>query len=205
MDNTGLVRRRYDRVAPIYDAVESLMELHSARWRRQLWAAVGPGEVLEIGVGTGKNLRYYPAGAEVTAIDISPRMLARAQRRAHKLGSAVHLMVADAQVLPFADASFDTVVSTYVFCSVPDPLLGLREARRVLRPGGRLLMIEHVASRRRILGWILRRLDPLVTRLWGAHLDRDTVANVAAAGFAAVAARNLMFDFVKRIDARCPG
>lgn len=202
MDNTQLVRRRYDRVAPIYDAVESLMELRSARWRRQLWAGVGPGDVLEIGVGTGKNIRHYPPGARVIGFDISGRMLDRARRRARKLGVSAQLLVADAQSLPFADASFDTVVSTYVFCSVPDPIRALREAHRVLRPGGRLLMVEHVSSRRRILGWVLRRLDPLVARLWGAHLDRDTVASVAAAGFTDVTARNLMLDFVKRIEAR---
>lgn len=200
-DETALVRRRYDRVARIYDFIDGPMELMAHVWRARQWAAIGEGYVLEVGVGTGKSLPFHPPTADVTAIDISPRMLDRARRRAARLGSKAELRVADVQALPFPDASFDFVVATFVFCSVPDPVMGLREIRRVLRPNGRLSMIEHVLSRRWWLAPILKALDPVTTVLWGAHLTRDTVANVARAGFSNVASRDLALDFVKAIDA----
>jgi SAM-dependent methyltransferase len=132
-------------------------------------------------------------------------MLERARRRAARLGSSARLDVADVQALPFPDASFDTAVATFVFCSVPDPVLGLRELRRVLKPGGRLLLLEHVLSERPWLRGLMRRLDPLPYHLWGAHLNRETVQNVRTAGFADVRATDLSFDIVKRIEARAPG
>lgn len=198
---TALVRRRYDRVAGIYDVLEGPMELMARVWRAAQWGEIAAGNVLEVGVGTGKSLAFHPANASVTAIDISPGMLDRARRRAARLGSKTELQVADVQALPFPDASFDSVVVTFVFCSVPDPVLGLREIRRVLRPGGRLSMIEHVLSQRRWLAAISRALDPVTTALWGAHLTRDTVANVARAGFSHVESRDLALDVVKAIHA----
>lgn len=198
---TELTRRRYDRAAVFYDYAEGLMELGFARWRRDLWARVRPGRTLELGVGTGRSLRYYPAAADVTAIDFSPRMLARARRRAARLGVVVDLRNADVQALPFPDASFDTVIATCLFCSVPDPVQGLREAYRVLKPGGQLLLVEHVLSLRPLLGRVMRWLDPLVVRLWGAHIGRDTVANVRRGGFAELEVQDLALDIVKRIVA----
>jgi len=202
--DTETTRRRYDRIAPLYDPLEWGMEWRFVPWRRALWARVEPGRVLEVGVGTGKNLPYHPAGADITAIDLSPRMLERARRRAARLGSSARLDVADVQALPFPDASFDTAVATFVFCSVADPVLGLRELRRVLKPGGRLLLLEHVLSERPWLRGLMRRLDPLPHHLWGAHLNRETVQNVRAAGFTEVRATDLSFDIVKRIEARAP-
>jgi phosphatidylethanolamine/phosphatidyl-N-methylethanolamine N-methyltransferase len=197
-----LTRRRYDRIAPLYDLLEWPMEFFLfSPWRRDLWNRVGSGEVLELGVGTGKNLAHYPASAIVTAVDFSPRMLERARFRARRTGTAVKLELADVQALPYADHSFDTAVTTFVFCSVPDPIAGLREVRRVLRPGGRLIMLEHVLSERRYLRGIMKGLAPLVRRLCGASIDRDTVANVRAAGFSSVTAADLALDIVKRIEA----
>jgi phosphatidylethanolamine/phosphatidyl-N-methylethanolamine N-methyltransferase len=198
---TELTRRRYDRAASFYDYAEGILELGFRRWRRELWARVPPGPTLELGIGTGRSLRYYPLGAEVIAIDLSPRMLARARRRAARLGVAVDLRVADVQSLPFPDASFETVLATCLFCSVPEPVSGLREARRVLKPGGRLLLIEHVRSRRPLLGRLMAWLDPLVVRIWGAHIARDTVSNVRAAGFVDMSVDDLALDVVKRIVA----
>ncbi|MBI3993225.1 MAG: methyltransferase domain-containing protein [Candidatus Lambdaproteobacteria bacterium] len=203
--DTALTRRRYDRIAPIYDLVEWGMEWRFVPWRRALWALVRPGHVLEVGVGTGKNLPYHPPDAEMTAIDLSPRMLERARRRARRLGSAARIELADVQALPFPDASFDTAAATFVFCSVPDPVLGLRELRRVLRPGGRLLLLEHVLSERPWLRRLMWRLDPLPYHLWGAHLNRETVHSVSAAGFVDVVAVELSLDIVKRIEAQAPG
>ncbi len=203
-DTTASTRRRYDRVAPVYDVLEALPERRMRRWRRDLWTLVEGPRVLEVGVGTGNSFADYPAAARVTAIDISEKMLDRARRRAAKLDTDVRLLAADAQRLPFEDASFDTAIASCVFCSVPDPVLGLRELRRVLRPGGRLLLLEHVLSERPALRRWMLRLDAVTARLWGAHIARETVANVRAAGFVDVEQADLALDVVKRITARAP-
>lgn len=176
-------RRRYDRIAPIYDVMEAGIErLLYTRWRERLWSNAR-GRVLELGVGTGANLPHHPDGARVVAGDLSPRMLERARRRARRLGSDVELLRLDAEALPFPAASFDTVVATFVFCSVPHPVRGLREARKTLKPGGRLLLLEHVRSSGPWLGRLMDRLNPIAVRLTGANIDRDAVANVERAGF----------------------
>jgi len=200
---TDLTRRRYDRVAPVYDLMESFLERRFRAWRRELWRRVDAGtRVLEVGVGTGKNLAVHPFESIVTGIDLSPKMLARAQRRARRLGSQTRLELADVQALPFADGSFDVVVATFVFCSVPDPARGLQEVRRVLRPDGRLLLLEHVLSERRALRAVMRLFDPLTVRISGAHIARETVLNVRAAGFDDLRVADLSLDVVKRIEAR---
>lgn len=203
-DQTDLVRRRYDRVAPIYDAMEWLAEFRFSRWRRDQWARVEGDEILEIGVGTGKNISYYPNDCDITAIDIAPKMLQRARRRADREGVDVELMEADAQNLPFADDSFDSAVATFVFCSVPDPVQGLREARRVVRPGGQLVLVEHVLSDIPVLHTLMKWFDWLPVHVWGAHIDRRTADNVREAGFAEVEVTKLALDIVKRIEARVP-
>ena len=200
-----LVKHRYDRVAPIYDAMEWVLEwLSFGGWRRQLWSRVVGPEVLEVGVGTGKNLSMYPDNLEITAIDISPKMLERARRRAEQLDVDVKLMEADAQRLPFDDDQFDTGMTTFVFCSVPDAVRGLRELRRVVRPGGQLIMLEHVLSEQPILRPLMRWLDWLPSHIWGAHIDRQTVENVRESGFEEVRETNLALDVVKRIEGRVP-
>jgi phosphatidylethanolamine/phosphatidyl-N-methylethanolamine N-methyltransferase len=143
---TAQTRRRYDRIAAVYDLLEAVMELRFRVWRKELWSLVDGKRILELGVGTGKNLALHRRDRQITAVDISEKMLPRARRRAARLGSNVRLQVADAQSLPHGDARFDAVVATFLFCSVPGPIQGLREARRVLRPGGRLLLLEHVIT-----------------------------------------------------------
>jgi len=198
---TPTIQRRYDSQASLYDLREAPMELFIGRWRRRLWQQVPPGSrVLEVGVGTGKNMRWYPAGVSVVAVDFSPKMLARGTRRARRHHIDVQLALMDAQALALADASFDIVVTTCVFCSVPDPVLGLEEVRRVLRPEGRVLMLEHVRSRLPVLGRIMDWLNPVSVRLQGVNINRDTVANVAQAGFAVRRADNLLLDVFKLID-----
>lgn len=199
---TARVRRRYDRIAPLYDVLEGPMELGARLWRRAQWEGIGAERVLEVGVGTGRSIELYPARADVTAIDISPRMLERARGRAAALGSNADLRVADVQALPFDDGGFDIVIATFVFCSVPDPVLGLREVRRVLRPGGRLSLLEHVLSQRWWLRPVMRVLDPVTSVLWGAHIARDTAANVARSGFSHFETRDLVLDVVEIISAK---
>lgn len=195
-------QRRYDRQAPWYDLSDLPMELFARRLRERLWAKIDGGRVLEVGVGTGRNLSYHPPGSEVTAIDISPRLLAKAARKARRRGQPVELGLMDAQRLAFADDSFDSAATTFVFCSVPDPLAGLAEVRRVLKPGGRFLLLEHVRSKNRVLGWLMDRLNPIAVRLSGANINRDTVGNVAKAGFEIVAVDSHMGGLVKLIEGR---
>lgn len=185
------VTRIYDRNAPFYDAMEAPMEwLAVRRWRRRLVAGVS-GRVLELGVGTGRNLALYPADVRLTAVDVAPKMLSRARARARKLGIDATFVQADMRSLPFEAASFDTVVTSFVFCSVADPRAGLAEARRVLEPGGHLRMLEHQRPEPPALAWVFDRLNPLAVRLTGANVNRETQRTVEEAGFASVNVRRL--------------
>ena len=131
MKNAGslsdFTRRRYNRIAFLYDFMEAPMEcLRFASWRQRLTDRIAGPAALEVGVGTGKNFAYYPQDVSITAIDLSPRMLARARKRLNKFDLHINLREMDVQQLDFADHSFDTVFATFVFCSVPDPVMGLR-------------------------------------------------------------------------------
>lgn len=201
---TAATRARYDRLARVYDLIERGSEKRFAPWREALWRRVWGPSVLEVGVGTGKNMAYYPPGLTITAVDLSPRMLERARARAEHTGVTVELREADVQALPFTDASFDTVVGTFVFCSVPDPLLGLRELRRVLTPGGQLLLLEHVLTESALLRPLMHVANPLVVRLMGANINRETVRNVRGAGFADLQVEDLWLGIFKLIEARSP-
>lgn len=179
---TALTRSRYQRLAPFYDRMEGLVERRYQSWRRRLWALVRGPEVLEIGVGTGKNIPYYPPDLPITAIDLTPGMLERAQRRATVAGTRVDLRLGDAQQLNFPSERFDEVVATFVFCSVPDPVLGLQEAARVLKPGGKLLLLEHMRAANLLLGTLMDALNPVMVRVMGANINRRTVENVRRSG-----------------------
>lgn len=199
---TERARRAYDRASRWYDIQEWLPErLAFRKWRRQLWDMVPDGHVLEVGVGTGKNLPYYRGGHTVTAIDLSPKMLERATKNAERRAVDVGLLLMDAQALEFEDSTFDSAVSTFVFCSVPDPVQGLREVARVLRPGGRAYLLEHVLSGKQPMRWVMQRLNGLVSTIGGANINRDTVANVEASGLRIVEVRGLWSDVVKLIVA----
>jgi ubiquinone/menaquinone biosynthesis C-methylase UbiE len=181
---TEKTRSRYQRISRFYDLMETSAEKRYHPWREQLWAMVNGANVLEVGVGTGKNLPYYPNGAHITGIDLTPGMLEQARRKAHafEFNSRVSLQIGDAQALDFPDNSFDTALATFVFCSVPDPVLGLREMKRVVRPGGKVLLLEHMRSPNSVLGYLMDLLNPLVVRMMGANINRRTVENVRKAG-----------------------
>jgi ubiquinone/menaquinone biosynthesis C-methylase UbiE len=191
---TAHARRAYDRNARFYDVLEWPVEqLLYRRWRRALWREVRGPAVIEVGVGTGKNVPYYPEGVRVTGVDLSEGMLARARRvLARHPGRAAELYLMDAEHLPFPDAAFDEAVATFVFCSVPDPVAGLREARRVTRPGGRLRLLEHQRADAEPLARVMDRLDGPLHRASGVHVARRTTANVRAAGW--------HLDRVERLD-----
>jgi ubiquinone/menaquinone biosynthesis C-methylase UbiE len=137
--NPNRTRKRYDRLARLYDFLEWPIEhFRFASWRVRLKNCIRGSHTLEVGVGTGKNLPYYPEDLNVTAIDLSPRMLVRAHAKAERIGSKVNFIEMDIQQLNFPDHYFDTIFATFVFCSVPDPVAGLRELRRVCKPDGKL-------------------------------------------------------------------
>jgi len=201
---TEAARKRYDTRASVYDLMEAPAERWLfSKWRERLWSKVEGGHILEVGVGTGKNFAYYPAGARITAIDFSGKMLARARAKAQKQGVMVRLLQMDVQQLDFADNTFDIVVGTFVFCSVPDPILGLREVERVVKPGGHVLLLEHVLAANRNLAVLMHLLNPIVVRIMGANISRQTVDNVAESGLVIDRAADLACGRIfKLIEAR---
>jgi len=196
------IRRRYNRIAFLYDFLEAPMEyLRFAGWRKRLRTEIRGERALEVGVGTGKNLKYYTGDVHITAIDFSPHMFAKARQKAEKLNLQVDLQEMDVQNLDFADQSFDTVFATFVFCSVPDPVAGLKELRRVCKPEGRLLLLEHMRPENPVLGFIFDVLNPLIVRMMGANINRRTVSNIQRAGWQIKIEDNLSADIVKWIVA----
>ncbi|MHB1005986.1 MAG: class I SAM-dependent methyltransferase [Chloroflexota bacterium] len=200
-DLTRATRARYDRIARFYDLMEAGTEKGSmAGWRAKLWSLVVGPRVLEVGVGTGKNIPSYPTEMLVTGVDFSPRMLERARQRAAAQGKSVDLRLMDAQRLEFPDDSFDTTLATCVFCSVPDPVLGLRELRRVTRPKGRILLLEHVRPGG-VLGDVADLANPLVVRVMGANINRRTLENIRQARIDIQSVESLWLDIVKLVVA----
>ena len=199
---SDLTKKRYDRLARFYDVLEAPVErLRFAAWRTKLRDRISGERALEVGVGTGKNLPYYPRDVKMTAIDLSPRMLERAQEKASAFGLEVDLMEMDVQNLAFPDRCFDTVFATFVFCSVPDPVMGLQELRRVCKTDGRLLLLEHMRPGNAPLGFLFDILNPMVVRMMGANINRRTMDNIQKAGWKIRAVERLSSDIVRWIEA----
>jgi ubiquinone/menaquinone biosynthesis C-methylase UbiE len=200
--DTDLTRKRYNRLAFFYDFLEAPLEMFRfAAWRSRLTDRIAGNRALEVGIGTGKNLPYYPQNVQITAIDFSPGMLVRAQSKASVLGTAVELREMDVQQLAFRDHYFDTVFATFVFCSVPDPVLGLKELKRVCKPDGRLLLLEHMRPGNPPLGFFFDLFNPMVVRMMGANINRRTMDNIRKAGWKILYEERLSSDIVRWIEA----
>ena len=178
LQETERVRRLYDAMAPRYDRVIAVAERLLFDDGRRWACSQASGHVLEVAIGTGRNLPYYPPGVSVTGIDLSPGMLREAESRAAQHETAVELQVGDAQHLPYPDDTFDTVLATLTLCSIPDDRAAVAEMARVLRPGGLLILLDHIASPNRLVRAAQQVLDPLAVRLHGDHLLRDPAAAV---------------------------
>lgn len=205
MKKVNTPAKKYDRFSKIYDLFESPMEMRAFSKYRKKALSLAKGKVLEIGIGTGKNLPYYPEGVEVIGIDFSRGMLEKAEKRKKELGlENVKLLYMDAQNMELDDNTFDTVVSTFVFCTVPDPIKGLKEAYRVLKPGGTAIFLEHMKSNLRLLNIPLYLMEPFIKTLLGTSMLRETQKNIEKAGFKIEKVENLFFNIVRLIIATKP-
>jgi len=196
--------RTFDRIASPYDrGMAPLERLGLARLRARL-VPQARGKVLEVGVGTGANLRFYPSLTCLTAIDESPEMLSVAAKRAANLGACVSLGLMDVESLAFPAGHFDTVVASLVFCSVVDQARALRELRRVLQePGGRILLLEHTRPQSRLLAWLADLLNiPWYALNGRCNINRKTQEAVASAGFQVEAVESVLGGLVRLIIAR---
>jgi ubiquinone/menaquinone biosynthesis C-methylase UbiE len=182
-DATARVRRLCDQAADKYDREIRVWERLLFADGRQWLCNHASGDVLEIAIGTGRDLAFYPGSIRLTGVDLSPRMLAIAEARARSLGLDVDLQVGDAQSLPFPDDRFDTVVAALAICMIPAPRRAIAEVHRVLRPGGRFRLLEHVRSPLLPVRLVQRALNPLTVRFEGDHLMRDPLDYIADAGF----------------------
>jgi ubiquinone/menaquinone biosynthesis C-methylase UbiE len=194
-----VTRDKWDALAGSFDMLSKADDRRFADDKRRLFGKIA-GKTLLVAVGTGNDFKFFPPGHHIVGIDISPKMLAVAEKKTGEYQGMIELKAMDVTALDFADGSFDTVATVCTFCSVPRPVAGLKELRRVLKPGGHIFMFEHVRSRIGPLGILQDLMTPL-TRRQGPDLNRDTVTNVQRAGFRLVRVENAYLDIVKMIEA----
>ena len=199
---TERVRAVYERMASGYDRMIATWERLLFEDGRQWVCSQARGDVLDIGVGTGRNLDTYPDGVRLVGIDVSPSMLELARTRARQLGHDVDLQLGDAQRLSFASESFDTVVVTLTLCAVPDDRQAIVEIARVLRPDGLFIWLEHVRSPVAPVRWLQRLLDPLLVRLEADHLLRDPLDHITNGPFVVERLERSRLGYIERGVAR---
>jgi len=193
----------YNRHARRLDIAESCLEAITLinPLRRRSWYGVKGPLLLEVGVGSGRSLPFYPDGVRVIAFDFSPSMLRRAAIGAMRSGSQVDLLLADVNYLPFKSGAFDTVLATFVFCMVPDPVGALSEVARVCRSEGEVVLLEHVRPESPLLGKAADGLNKLTSR-GSEYVNRDTAANVRKAGLEILREERYRLGIVKLLRAR---
>jgi ubiquinone/menaquinone biosynthesis C-methylase UbiE len=195
-------RRYWDRKSASYDAEMGIWDRRLFGDSREWACAQATGEVLEVAVGTGLNLPFYPAEVTLTGLDLSSGMLALARDRARALDRPVTLREGSAHALPFASEAFDTVVCTFGLCAIPDPATAVGEMIRVLRPGGRLILVDHVASSSwvvRVMQWLLELAS---VPLAGEHFRRRPLKLVEALGLPVERRERFKLGLVERLVAR---
>jgi len=202
---TERVRRLMDKGAPRYDRQMNFFDRVLFAGGREWACSLARGDVLEIAVGSGRNLEFYPQEIALTAIEFSPEMLELAKKRAAALGREDHICLGDAQDLDFPDESFDTIICTLALCTIPDPRRAVAEAQRVLRPGGRYVAFEHVRSPVLAVRAVERALNPLTVRFEGDHLVREPLEYLRPAGFEIEHLERSKWGIVERVVARKPG
>jgi ubiquinone/menaquinone biosynthesis C-methylase UbiE len=195
-------RRKWDAASRSFDMMSFADDHRFGPAKRRLFAKVR-GQILMVAAGTGNDFKFFPPCLDFTALDVSPQMLAKAAEKARLYDGHIALREADVQALDDPDESYDTVVTVCTFCSVPRPIAGLRELYRVLKPGGQILMFEHVRSGIGPLGIMLDLITPLARRA-GPELNRDTIGNVQKAGFRLRRVENVFLDIVRTIEAVKP-
>jgi ubiquinone/menaquinone biosynthesis C-methylase UbiE len=196
--------RYWDKHADGYDKEMAFWDRHAFGDSRQWVCSQATGQVLEVAIGTGLNLPLYPDTVTLTGIDLSQAMLDIAAGRARQLGRTVTLQQANAHHLPFDDTSFDTVVCTFGLCAIPDAEAAVAEMRRVLRPGGLLLLADHVASTSYIVRALQRAMELLSIPLGGEHFRRRPYDLVRAAGLEIEDSQRFKLGIVERLAARQP-
>lgn len=193
---TSFTRKKYNQNSVLYNFFELPIEvLFYGRWRKQLFSIIDSKKILEVGAGTGKNFKYHPAESTAIGIDLSEGMLRKA--KSNKKRRIKFLMQSDVKNLPFKDASFDQVVATFVFCSVPEPIDGLKEIRRILKPYGRLYLLEHVLPENKLLAGLFNFLNFITVKQGGVFINRRTADNIRAANFRIVKEKNLLSTIFK--------
>lgn len=195
------IARKYDRFARWYDLIEGIPDLIWIRKMRKRLLHSAAGQVLEVAVGTGKNLPHYPRSYKIIAVELSNGMLQRARQRAMDLGISVSFVLADSAALPFSRGVFDTVVSTLTTCTFPNPESALREMGRVCKPEGRILLIEHGRSDREWLARWQDRRDEAHAKQLGCHWNREPLRLAQQAGLKVAAARRSFFGMFHEIEA----
>jgi ubiquinone/menaquinone biosynthesis C-methylase UbiE len=196
--------KRYQRIAPIYDLLDLPFEYGRYRRIRRLLFRGLAGRLLDAGVGTGRNFPFYPPGCTVVGIDISPAMLARAERRRKSAAAEVELQQMDVTRLDFADQTFDGAVATFLFCVLPDELQvpALKELSRVVKTGGPVRLLEYVRPQQIVRRALARLWEPWIAWAYGASFDRRTEEHVPEAGLELVDARFVVDELVRLISAR---
>lgn len=197
---------RYQRIAPLYDLLDLPFERGRYRALRPMLFEGLSGELLDAGVGTGRNCEFYPKHAVVSGIDLSPAMLARAKERCPTLAASGRLYEMDVTALSFPAASFDGAVSSFLFCVLPDKLQApaLRELGRVVKPGGLVRLMEYVRPRGRMRRLMSYVWQPWINWAYGASFDRHTEQHVPAAGLELIESRYVVEDLLKMLTLRVP-